>query len=138
MSHEKVRTAIEIALYAMTPTLLTAWENQEFTPPAAGTAWQEVRFMLNEPDNSAMGPSYYQERGVMQVALHYPPGAGPHAAGARAELLRTTFARGATFINGGVTTLIEKTPRIGQGVLDSVRREWVVPVFIRFKADIFL
>ena len=141
MSVEKVRTALEVAVFAMTPTLLTSWENQDFTPPAqttAGIPWQEVRFIFNEPDNSALGPSYYQERGVMQIVLHYPAGKGAHAAAARAELIRTTFARGESFSNGGVTTLIEKTPRIGQGILDAVHREWVLPVLIRFKADIFL
>lgn len=137
MAVDKVRTPLEIALFAMTPALATAWENKDFTPPAAGTPWQEVRFLFEEPDNSAMTPSYFQERGVMQIALHYPAGRGVHDAAARAELVRSTFPRGAGFSNGGVNTVIEKTPKIGQGMLDSVRREWVVPVLIRFKADIF-
>lgn len=137
MSVEKVRAALEVALFAMTPALATEWENQSFTKPAVGTPWQSVKFIFIPPDNSAMGSSYHQERGVMQVVLHYPAGTRVHAAAARAELIRTTFARGATFTNSGVTTLIEATPHIGQGMSDTLNNEWVLPVRVRFKADIF-
>ncbi len=138
VSVDNIRSPLEIALFSITPAIATAWENQDFSPPAAGTPWQEVKIVFNEPDNSSMGVSHYQERGVMMVALHYPASQGAHAAQARAELIRTKFARGATFANGGVTTLIEKTPRIGAGMKNTTQDEWVLPVTVRFKADMFL
>jgi len=141
MSLNNIRTPLEIALHAITPKLPTQWENTAYAREQGTDGvmkpWQEVRFLLNEPDNSTLYDGYHQERGVMQVALHYPAYAGAHPAAERAELIRGVFRRGATFTNGGVTTQIEATPRVGAGMVDSVEQEYVLPVYIRFKTDVF-
>ena len=137
MSLVKTRQALEVALFAMTPALATAWENQNFDP-IVGVPYQRVTLVPSMPDNTTFGDNHYQERGLLFVELHYPvppAGVGSVAAATRAELIRTTFKRGSSFTNGGVTVIIEKTPEIGQGsVLDAF---WVLPVRIRFYAEVF-
>jgi hypothetical protein len=134
MSIDKVRSALEIALYTMTPALATAWENQDFAP-VAGTPYQEATLLPASPDNSTMGDGHYRERGILQITLKYPIGAGATAAMARAQLIRATFFRGASFTSGGVTTRIPSMPEIGRGMV--VEDRWVLPVSIRYFADVF-
>jgi len=116
----------------MTPALATAWQNAPYTP-ADGTPYQKAYLMPVEPENAEYG-AHYRERGIFQVTLMYPLMTGPAATEARGELMRTTFARGNSFESGGVTVTIERTPHIGQGVVDADR--WAVPVRIRFFANI--
>lgn len=134
MSVAKVRAALEIGLHTMTPALATAWENQDFQP-TAGTPYQTAHLLPAMPDNATMGDEHYRERGILQVSLHYPVNGGAAAAMARAELVRATFFRGASFTNGGVTSRISATPEIGRGVV--VKDRWVLPVSIRYFADVF-
>lgn len=132
MSLPAVRAALEIALAAMSPALGTSWENGEYVP-VPGTPYQRVWLMPAEPANVEIGPRY-TEQGLFQIDLAYPLNAGPSAATARAELLRTTFPRGASFTASGVTTSIERTPEIRPGRVEDDR--WIVPVRIRFYAHI--
>jgi hypothetical protein len=134
MSIERVRTAIEIALHAMTPALETAWENRNYTP-TAGTPYQRAFLMPATPDNATKGDQHYRERGVFQVSLYYPVNEGAAKAMARAQLIRATFYRGSSFTNGTVTTRIDATPEIGRGMVENDR--WVLPVSIRYFADVF-
>jgi hypothetical protein len=134
MSAAKVRTALEIALHTMTPALTTAWENQDFSP-VPDTPYQEVHLLPALPDNPTLGDDHYRERGILQVSLKYPVNGGAAAATARAELIRATFFRGASFTSGGVTTRIPTKPEIGRGMV--VKDRWVLPVSIRYFADVF-
>ena len=126
-----IRAALEVALAAMAPTLPSAWENSPYSP-IVGTPYARVNMLFAEPDNSEMGNARYTERGYLQVSLAYPLDTGPGAATTRAELIRSTFYRGASFISGGVTVQIEKTPEIAPGRVEEDR--FVVPVKIRFYA----
>lgn len=128
-----IRSALETALNSMNPALATAWENAPFTP-ISGTPYQAVNLLFAKPDNPTFGGNMYREQGIFQITLFYPLQAGPANAAARAELLRTTFARGLSFINGGITTIIKETPEISPGSVDGDR--WMVPVKIRFFANI--
>ncbi len=128
-----VRAALEVALDAMSPALTTAWENVPYTP-VPGTDYQRAHLMVATPDNPVFGPGY-RELGILQLDLMYTQGAGAGAAEARAEVIRTTFARGNTFVNGGVSVVVEKTPEIGVGAPDGDR--WKLPVRIRWYANQF-
>lgn len=132
MSAVKARQALEVALNAMSPALATAWENAPYTP-VSGTPYQRVHVLLAEPANIEFGSSYV-EQGFMQVSLAYPLGAGSAAAITRAELIRTTFFRGASFTASGVTAIIERTPEIMPGRVEEDR--FVVPVRVRFYSHI--
>jgi hypothetical protein len=134
MSALLVRSALEVALAAMTPSLATAFENAPFAAVAATVAYQRVTVLLAEPANPVVGPGFHTEQGFMQVDLAYPLNAGPGVATARAELIRSTFYRGASFTASGVTVNIERTPEIMPGRVEEDR--FIVPVRIRFYAHI--
>ena len=133
MSAVKVRAALEVALNAMTPALSSSWENQAFTPPAVSVEYQIVNVLLAQPNNAVYG-SEHQELGYMQVKLMYPQQSGTSAVAARAELLRTTFYRGASFTSSGVTVVISHTPEIAPGQIEDGRYAQIVK--IRFYSNI--
>ena len=128
-----VRNALETALAGVAPALATAWENKAFTPPAASVPYQRVDLLFATPDNPEYGRAH-TELGIFQVSLFYPLQAGSSAAATRAELLRTTFFRGASFTSSGVVVTITRTPEIGRGMVDGARG--ALPVKIRFSAFI--
>lgn len=132
MSVVAIRAALETALNGMTPALPTAWENAAFSP-VAGMPYQAVHILFAEPDNIEFG-SAHRELGYMQVTLRYPLQTGTAEIAARAELLRNTFYRGATFTSGSVKVVIDRTPEVGSGYVDGDR--FVIPVTIRFFANI--
>lgn len=132
MSAVKIRAALETALNAMSPAISTAWENMAFTP-VAGTAYQQVNVLFADPDNTEFG-SRHRELGYMQVKLMYQLQVGTSVVMARAELIRTTFYRGASFTNGGVTVIVEKTPEISVEQVEGDR--YAVPVRIRFFSNV--
>lgn len=133
MSTVAIRAALETALAAMTPALSTSWENRAFTPPAASTPYQVVHVLFARPDNSVIGTEH-TELGYMQVRLMYPPQAGSGAAMARAQLIRSTFYRGATVSDSGINVIISDTPEIMPGTNEDGRYSVVVKV--RFFAHI--
>jgi hypothetical protein len=134
MSISSVRIALESKLNAMTPSLSTAYENVPFTP-VTGTPYQMVFLLPATPANPTMGDGYYREQGIFQVTLMYPLQAGPKTAADRAELIRAAFKRGTSMTSGGITTIVERTPEIGQGRVDGDR--WALPVKIRWYAGIY-
>lgn len=131
MSLVLIRSALEVALAAMSPALATAYENVPYTP-VAGTPYQRVFLLSAPPENPEMG-RFTRDHGILQVSLAYPLNAGPAVAAARAELIRDTFYRGRTFTSGGLSTTIERTPEIAPARIEEDR--YVVPVRIRFYAN---
>lgn len=137
MSALLVRAALEVALAAMSPALATAYENTPFKP-VVGTPYQRVTLLLAAPANPEMSRNY-TEQGFLQVDLAYPLGTnnstfGPGAASARAEAIRSTFYRGASFSASGVTVVIERTPEIMPGRVEDDR--YVIAVRVRFYSHI--
>ena len=132
MSIVSIRAALEVALNAMTPALATAWENAAFVP-VVGVPYQEVNLLLAPPDNLTFGDTH-MELGFMQVKLMYPLQTGAAAATARAELIRSVFRRGTSFVSGGRTVVIQKTPSISVGGVEGDR--WSLVVKIRFYCNV--
>lgn len=130
MSLPAIRTALETALDAMSPALATAWQNVPYAP-TNGTAYQRAFLLPAPPDNPERG-TFTRDQGIFQISLAYPLDTGPGAAEARAELVRDTFYRGASFTSGGVTVNIERTPEIAQPIIEPDR--YVVPVRVRYYA----
>lgn len=133
MSMVSIRAALEQRLNAMAPALATAWENTPYTP-VAGTPYQRVFMLPLEPVNPEMGTGK-QESGLFQITLCYPLSAGPAAAAARAELIRTQFPRKLSLTSGGVTVVISNTPEIGPAQFEQDR--YTVPVRIKWYANLF-
>jgi len=134
MSIRSIRAALEVALNAVSPSLSTQFENVPFTP-VQGTAYQRVNLLRGTSENPALGASMSREVGILQVTLCYPLGAGPQAAEDRAELLRSTFARGASFTAGGVTVHITGTTSVGPAYVEADR--YCIPVSVRYHANVF-
>ena len=132
MSVLKIRAALETALAAMSPALDTAWENTTYTP-TPGTPYQRVSMLFTEPVNTEYGPGF-QQGGMFVVGLCYPQGGGAADIGARIELLRATYPRGAAFTSDGLTTTVARTPLILAAILEGDR--YVVPVQVPFLATI--
>jgi hypothetical protein len=134
MSIVSIRAALQTKLNAMTPALATAWENAPYTP-VEGTPYQAAYVMPASPENPTMGDGFFRMVGIFQINLFYPLQAGTATAEARAELIKSTFERGTSMTSGGVTVVANKTPEISQGRADGDR--WMIPVKIRWYADIF-
>lgn len=134
MSLAAVRSALEQALSAMAPALETAWENAPFELPPDDAPYQRVNLLPNQPENPTFGDNFRRLRGLLQVTLAYKLGTGPADALARAELIQTTFPRGASFVASGITTTIERTPEIAPALIDGDR--YCIPVRIRWFANI--
>lgn len=132
MSVIAIKTALEVAVAAITPSIATAWENADFQP-TVGTEYQQVHVLFGEPGNIEFGPLFRQV-GVMQISLFYPLKTGTLAAQTRAELIRSTFKRGNSYSNSGITVTINKTPNIKAGTRDDDR--WMIPIDIEFFAHI--
>lgn len=114
---------------------LTAWENVGFEP-LNGVPYQKVNFVFAKPNDITMGAGMYRERGFMQITLYYPQKTGPVAAMSRAELIRNTYPRGASFSNSGIVAHIDCTPEILPGI--PTDESYIVIVRVPFYADIYL
>jgi hypothetical protein len=134
MSQQAIQGALESAVAVMSPPIDTVHGNESYNP-IAGQPYQEVYVMFATPSNPTMGDGFYQELGVLQINLRYPTGTGTADAAERAEMIRQTFKRGASFTSDGITVQINKTPAIPAGVVEGDR--WKVVVRAPFHADVF-
>lgn len=132
MSFTKVRAALETAVQGMSPALATAWDNTPYTP-VPGTPYQRVSIITADPENPQYG-SGFQELGIMQITLFYPSMQGSQAVNTRIDLIRSTFKRGSTFSNGGVNTIVQRTPSISVSYNDGMH--FAIPIKIYFYANI--
>lgn len=132
MSVVAVRAALETALDGMTPALATQYENAAFTP-TTGTPYQIAALLFAQPRNDEVSASWV-EQGLFQITLRYPLNVGPAAAAARANLIRQTFYRGASFTSGSVTVTVARTPEILPAYTESDR--YAIPVRVPFSAPI--
>ena len=123
-----IRAALETALYNLSPTFDTAWENVAFLP-TAGTPYQQAHILFAKPDNLIFGRSW-RELGFMQVRLMYPLQVGPSVIAARVEAIRGIFYKGAVLMNGSTRVVINKTPTVSEGRVEGDR--YAVPIKIRF------
>jgi hypothetical protein len=134
MSQIKIRNALENALAAIMPAIDIVHENQSYVP-IADRPYAECYVMFAIPNNPTMGNGFYQELGIFQINLQYPTEVGTADAAAQAQLIRDAFPRGATFIFGGVTVQVDRTPEISAGTVDGDR--WFLPIRVRWHADIY-
>lgn len=134
MSIINIRAALETALNSVVPSIATAWENSEFTPPATNIPYQRAYLLLAKPDNFEQGRNY-AEIGLFHIKLLYPKSTGSNAISARCEVLRNLFHRGATFISSGIRVIVTLTPEIVSEPMDGDR--FSMSVKIPFSSFIF-
>ena len=131
MSIVNVRAALETALAAIAPAVVTAWENRPLPTVGQTTPYQIVNILLAEPDNATYGTEYH-EVGYMQIRLMYPQQVGPAAAMTRAQVIRDAFYRGRTVSDSGTDVIIQRTPEILPG--QNIDGRYQVTVKVRFFA----
>ena len=114
--------------------MLTARHNVVYSC-AVGMPYQIVQFTPFKPNEPTQGAGFYQETGVFQVTLVYPVGVGLASILTRAELIRSSFKKGSSFLNGAVTVTIPNVPELGK--FDAVADSQLLPVKISYLANIF-
>lgn len=133
MSYLLIRKLLEEKLATISPSISTSYENLNFQP-VNGTPWQRLE-LSSKIGNPTFGDNLKRETGILMLNLMYPLNAGPGAANARADIVRTTFYRGLTLSSGAVRISIDKTPEIHQGFKDE---GWYnLPISVFFTADIY-
>lgn len=131
MSLAKIRAALESRLNGMASALPTAWENLAYTP-TRGEPWQRVRLLVNDPIDHATTADIVEQRGLLEVLLHYPQGDGPAAAQAQAALVSARFAPVQTLTSSTTRVEILQTARIGSGF--QFEDWYVVPISIPWRS----
>jgi len=134
MSITSIRNALETALASITPAIDIVHENQSYDP-VAGRPYCEAYLLVATPNNPTMGDGFYQEQGVFQLNLQYPPDQGSFDAAQQAEAIRVLFRRGVSFSDGGVSVMVDRTAEIGAGRVEAGL--WMLPVKVRWHADIY-
>ena len=133
MSQSLIRKALEKKLAALSPNIATAYENVSFTP-VAGTPYQRITLMPNDPDNSQMGSASYIARGIFQVTLCYPTQTGPASAETQAQIVQAHFKRGTALAESGIFVVVTHTPKQHPAMIDLDR--YCIPLSILYQAQI--
>ncbi len=126
MSIVNISAALEKKLAAL-GAFATAKENEIFSP-VNGVPYQILNLLINNPVDHAMTLDVTEERGIFQVSLMYPLGAGRGPAQSRAQAIRDHFAPAQDLIDASTKVEIRQTVKIGQGYEDEGR--WRVPVSV--------
>jgi hypothetical protein len=131
MSIQIIQSALEKRLETLSPVIATAYENASYTP-VNGVPYQRVSMLVNNPVDYSVAMDIREDRGIFQVSLYYPQGAGRGAAQARAELVRQLFDAPLTITMSGVAVHVAQSPHVGSGMQDGDR--WVLPVSIYWRS----
>ena len=127
------KRAAERLLLSLTPSIPTALESVDFEPPV-NAMYQRVQFMLNPPDDPVFTAGYHRENIQMQVFVADTKGHGTVQVNTRAELIRSAFYKGRTFIEGSTRIHILRTPQMQSAF--AVQDRIVVPVLINLVAEV--
>jgi hypothetical protein len=133
MSYLDLTSALEDAVLAVDATFPTAYENQPFEPQP-GEAYQRIDFLPAEPDDPAYGGGLLRENGMLQVTLCYPVAEGSGPALTRAELLRASLPRGATYTKNGTTVQFSRTAIIFPAII--IANRYCLPLRWRYYANV--
>lgn len=128
-----IQRAFEKELLTISSDLDTSYPNDKYEPKQ-NTPYQKVQLVPSDVENPTLGDTYYREVGEFQIFLCYPIREGTMKALTKAHLIRDTFNRGKTLIESGTEVIINRTPKIMQGIVANDR--YVVPVIIQYFAGI--
>jgi hypothetical protein len=129
-----IRAALETYLATLAPALETAVQNVEFEPPAADVPYQEC-YLLTAPGRGVgLRQRTTLNRGIFQVNLCYPAGAGAGGAESRGKALQAHFPPNLVIDAGDEGKIrITGQPVVGAEVPGRPGR-YVVPVSIRYES----
>lgn len=134
MSEHLIRRAFETALqtWATANTLPVAWENVELVPQPDG-AYVRAFLLPAQTFSDDLQRAHSVFRGVFQISLCMPTGAGPAAAEALVASLRAAFPASVPLSAGGLTVFITDPLSRGPGIPEPDR--YVVPCSLPYRAD---
>ena len=128
-----MRQSLEVVLFAMTPAIDIAWENQPYTV-VVGTPFVRAALIPDSVENPEITGHFHRLVGLFYLEFNYPKNTGSVTAATRAELTKQTFKFRSSFVNSGVTTTISGTPEIGRG--SNVGDWWILPMRMPWYANI--
>lgn len=129
-----ITKAFNKRLSTITPSIQTAYEAVSFTP-TPGVPYQRVQLIPSRPLNPTLGQVYHRERGSYQILLCYPNNVGTISVLDRAELTRSYFQQGDSFLEGSTRVIIQGTPYIAG--TSTVQDRTVLPLIISYYAEVF-
>lgn len=136
MSTEAVRSILETRLssWAATrvPALRVAYENVPFTP-AAGETYLRAYLLPAKTESLDLQGVHRGYRGVFQVTVVRPNGAGRGPALGIAAELNTLFPMNGRYTSGSVTVQVITPASVGPGIQEP--SEFAVPVSFEYRAD---
>jgi hypothetical protein len=132
VSNLAIRVALTNALDAITPVLLTNYENENFNNNAT-IPYQVVNLLPADTIDLEMSKTMVIKSGIFHVLVCYPLSQGVGFVNQRVLLLEAAFRRGTSFSNSGYTVTISGTPAVGQGRVGLTHYE--LPVRIRYYAN---
>lgn len=129
---------IHDALYARTVLLATSmafplsWRGFNFTPPSSGQ-WLRGGFFPNVTNRRTIGSDDpHQHLGLLQIAVHYPHGAGEQVMREKAGEVVAYFPCDLRLTEGGVTVRVTKRPQAAEVM--KTDEDLFIPVTIDFEA----
>lgn len=129
-----IKKALERRLEQVTPYVPTGYENVQFDPPV-DAMYQRCQFVINTPEDPTLTVGFSRERLEMQVFIADLKGKGTGALLARAELIRSTFAKGLSLVEAGTRIFVLKTPHIGS--VFPIQDRIIVPVMISVIGEVY-
>jgi hypothetical protein len=128
------KKATERLLLSITPSVPTGFEGVDFDPPV-NALYQRCQFRIDPPTDPVFPAGYHRENMQMQVFIAGIKGQGTGEVIARAELLRQTFYKGLTLIEGTTRIHILETAQIGS--VFTAQDRVVLPVLISLIAEVY-
>ena len=139
MSNEIVRAAIEKRIVAwakaQTPPIDVAFENITYGP-TVGKSYLAGFLLPAETVNPSAGGSHSRYSGVYQVSVYTEAGKGSTAASALVNSIVNLFPCPTTIKQGSINVHIDTTPSAASGRPDG-NGFWMVPVTIKYRAEVF-
>ena len=120
-----------LAALTLTPTHQIAWPNVEFTPPSSGKFLRANEIPVSAVAVSVAADGSNEYRGIFQVDVFGPLGAGLPTQKAIAAAVSAQFKRGLT-LYGGSTRLDVTGSFVGPAMVDKDRA--MIPVSINYRA----
>lgn len=120
-----------LAALSLSPALPVAWPGRSFTPPS--TAYLEPTILMNTNRNQFVADDSTTEfRGILQVTVVAPSGAGIISPVEIAGKVADHFERGAPMIGPTLTVKVDKRPDVASARVEADRIR--VPVSISWFA----
>lgn len=128
------KRAAERLLASISPAVSTGFEGVDFDPPV-DQMYQRCQFRIDSPTDPTFPAGYHRENIEMQVFIAGLKGQGTADILARAELIRQTFYKGRTLIEGTTRIHILQTAQIGS--VFPTQDRMIVPVLIPLTAEVY-